>query len=78
MSEAQKNRNHLWQLIRRGRPSVAAFSVAVLAALGSVAGSLWFPIQTKHLIDQFNGGGIDLRQVALVAAVLTGDRKSVV
>ncbi|ALN85985.1 multidrug resistance ABC transporter ATP-binding/permease protein BmrA [Lysobacter capsici] len=72
MSEAQKNRNHLWQLIRRGRPSVAAFSVAVLAALGSVAGSLWFPIQTKHLIDQFNGGGIDLRQVALVAAVLTG------
>lgn len=72
MSETQKNRNHLWQLIRRGRPSVAAFSVAVLAALGSVAGSLWFPIQTKHLIDQFNGGGIDLRQVALVAAVLTG------
>jgi ATP-binding cassette subfamily B protein AbcA/BmrA len=72
VSEAQKNRNHLWQLIRRGRPSVAAFSVAVLAALGSVAGSLWFPIQTKHLIDQFNGGGIDLRQVALVAAVLTG------
>ncbi|WP_051546992.1 ABC transporter ATP-binding protein [Lysobacter capsici] len=44
----------------------------MLAALGSVAGSLWFPIQTKHLIDQFNGGGIDLRQVALVAAVLTG------
>ncbi|KRB04188.1 ABC transporter ATP-binding protein [Lysobacter sp. Root690] len=72
MSEAQKNRNYLWQLIRRGRPSIATFSVAVLAALGSVAGSLWFPIQTKHLIDQFNGGGIDLRQVALVAAVLTG------
>jgi len=72
VSEAQKNRNHLWQLIRRGRPSVATFAVAVLAALGSVAGSLWFPIQTKQLIDQFNGGGIDLRQVALVAAVLTG------
>ncbi|QWF19601.1 ABC transporter ATP-binding protein/permease [Lysobacter capsici] len=44
----------------------------MLAALASVAGSLWFPIQTKQLIDQFDGGGIDLRQVALVAAVLTG------
>ena len=72
MIEAQKKQNHLWQLIRRGKPSVAAFAVAVLAALGSVAGSLWFPIQTKNLIDQFNGSGIDLSQVALVAAILTG------
>ncbi|MGO1069129.1 ABC transporter ATP-binding protein [Lysobacter sp. CA199] len=72
MIELQKNQNHLWQLIRRGRPSGAAFAVAVLAALGSVAGSLWFPIQTKHLIDQFNGSGIDLSQVALVAAILIG------
>jgi ATP-binding cassette subfamily B protein AbcA/BmrA len=72
VNEAEKNKNHLWQLIRRGRPSGAAFAVAVLAALGSVAGSLWFPIQTKHLIDQFNGSGINLSEVALVAAILTG------
>ncbi|MEH6413520.1 ABC transporter ATP-binding protein [Pseudomonas sp. CGJS7] len=72
MTELQKNRNHLWQLIRRGRPSATSFAIAVVAALASVAGSLWFPIQTKQLIDQFDGNGIDLRQVGLVAAVLTG------
>ncbi|ROU07254.1 ABC transporter ATP-binding protein [Lysobacter enzymogenes] len=72
VSEQKTTRNHLWRLIRRGRPSVAASSVALLAALASVAGSLWFPIQTKHLIDRFDGGGIELQQVLLVAAALVG------
>ena len=62
----------LWRLIRTGRPSPAILGVAALAAIASVAGTLWFPIQTKRLIDQLGSGAIDPFDVGLLAGILIG------
>lgn len=60
----------LWRLIRTGKPSLALLSLAALTAMASVAGTLWFPIQTKQLIDDFGNGGIDPSRIAILAGIL--------
>ncbi|ALN80820.1 ABC transporter ATP-binding protein [Lysobacter antibioticus] len=60
----------LWRLIRTGKPSAALLSLAALTAMASVAGTLWFPIQTKQLIDDFGNGGIDPSRIAILAGIL--------
>nr|AEH59056.1 YvcC/ABC transporter [Lysobacter sp. ATCC 53042] len=60
----------LWRLIRTGRPSPVALSVAALAAIASVAGTLWFPVQTKQMIDGFGRGQIDVWAMVGLVAIL--------
>ncbi|QQP97117.1 ABC transporter ATP-binding protein [Lysobacter enzymogenes] len=69
MSRASSSRD-LWRLIRTGRPSPVALSAAAFAAIASVAGTLWFPVQTKQMIDGFGRGEVDLWAMAGLVAIL--------
>jgi len=60
----------LWRLIRTGRPSPVALSVAAIAAIASVAGTLWFPVQTKQMIDGFGRGQVDVWAILGLVAIL--------
>ncbi|SDX65123.1 ABC transporter ATP-binding protein [Lysobacter enzymogenes] len=71
MSSPSSSRD-LWRLIRTGRPSPFALAAAAMAAMASVAGTLWFPIQTKQMIDGFGRGGIDLWPMLWLVAILAG------
>jgi ATP-binding cassette subfamily B protein AbcA/BmrA len=59
----------LWRLIRLSKPSGLTLLVAGLLGAVAAAGTLWFPMLTKQFIDRIGAGGVDWRDVALLAAV---------
>jgi ATP-binding cassette subfamily B protein AbcA/BmrA len=63
---------NLWWLIRVGKPSMKILLVATVAALVSVAGTLWFPLQTQRIIDQLASGQSNATDIALLVLALVG------
>ncbi|MGO1068784.1 ABC transporter ATP-binding protein [Lysobacter sp. CA199] len=68
----RSSHHDLWRLIRTGQPSPVALSMATLAAMVSVAGTLWFPIQIRQIIDRFSSGGVDVGAIVGLVAILAG------
>ncbi|MFA0812573.1 ABC transporter ATP-binding protein [Microbulbifer epialgicus] len=62
----------LWSLIRAGRPSIVMLAVSIFSALISVAGTLWFPLQTQRIIDGLGLGNNISTEIILLIVTLVG------
>jgi len=62
----------LWRLLRLAKPSGFLLAAAAGMTLVSVAGTLGFPVLTKHLVDQLARSVIDRTSILQLAAVMLG------